>query len=152
MRNQLKGVFYWDQAFLVGWVFPCPTGEKRSLVGLVDQLLQHAPNQVAFHAIVLRLVTRGEERLTSLRTSTWEATNQVATVERAFAWLCRVILHVLARVRTSPRSYRVSNESIWNCWFQSVGRDRGVGMVYTSLSDVINSGLAWMFGEATAGC
>ena len=70
MRNQLKGVFYWDPPFLVGRIFPCPTGEKRSLVGLVDQLLQRAPNQVAFHAIVLRLVTRGEERATSLRKST----------------------------------------------------------------------------------
>ena len=70
MKNQLKGVFYRDQPLLVGWVFSCPIREKRSLVGLVDQLLQHAPNQVALHAIVLGLVTRGEERVTSLRTST----------------------------------------------------------------------------------
>ena len=68
MKNQLKGVFYWNQPFLVGWVFSCSIGEKRSLVGLVDQLLQQASNQVASHAVVLRLVTRGEERVTSLRT------------------------------------------------------------------------------------
>ena len=54
------------------WVFSCSVGEKRSLVGLVDQLLHQAPNQVACHAVVLRLVTRGEERVTSLRTSAWE--------------------------------------------------------------------------------
>ena len=52
-----------------GWLsFSCSIGEKRSLVGWVDQLLQQASNQVASHAVVLRLVTRGEERVTSLRT------------------------------------------------------------------------------------
>ena len=80
MKNQLKGVFYWNQPFLVG----CSIGEKRSLVGWVDQLLQQASNQVASHAVVLRLVTRGEERVTSLRTSACEATNQVAQLKENF--------------------------------------------------------------------
>ena len=81
MKNQLKDVFYWDQPFLVGRIFSCSIEEKRSLVCLVNQLLEQAPNQVASHAVVLRLVTRGKERVTSLRTSAWEATNQVATVK-----------------------------------------------------------------------
>ena len=82
MKNQLKDVFYWDQPFLVGRIFSCSIEEKRSLVCLVNRLLEQAPNQVASHAVVLRLVdTRGKERVTSLRTSAWEATNQVATVK-----------------------------------------------------------------------
>ena len=44
MKNQLKVVFYWDLPFLVGWVFSCSIGEKPPSVGLVDRLLQQAPN------------------------------------------------------------------------------------------------------------
>ena len=33
--------------------------------------------RVASYAVVLRLVTRGEERVTSLRTSAWEASFRV---------------------------------------------------------------------------
>ena len=44
MKNQLKVVFYWDLPFLVGWVFLCSIGEKPPSVGLVDRLLQQAPN------------------------------------------------------------------------------------------------------------
>jgi hypothetical protein len=39
-------VLYWDQPFLVGWVFSCSIGEKPFLVDLVDQLFQPASNQV----------------------------------------------------------------------------------------------------------
>jgi len=39
-------MFYWDQPFLVGWVFSCSIGEKLFSVGLVDQLFQPASNQV----------------------------------------------------------------------------------------------------------
>jgi len=41
-----KVVFYWDQPFLVGWVFSCSIGEKLFSVGLVDNLFRPASNQV----------------------------------------------------------------------------------------------------------
>lgn len=45
-----KVVFYWDQPFLVGWVwiFVCwvgSIGKKKNLVCLIDQLFQPASNQ-----------------------------------------------------------------------------------------------------------
>ena len=30
-------MFYWDQPFLVGWVFFCSNGEQLFFIGLVDQ-------------------------------------------------------------------------------------------------------------------
>ena len=39
-------MFYWDDPFLVGWVFLCSIWEKPFLVGLVDQPFQPASNQV----------------------------------------------------------------------------------------------------------
>ena len=42
------------------------------------------------------------------------ASNQVETVEKAFACLCRVIV---ARVRAIPTSYRVSTENGWKVFY-----------------------------------
>ena len=39
-------MFYWDQLFLVGWVFWCSIWKKPLSVGLVDQLFQPASNKV----------------------------------------------------------------------------------------------------------
>ena len=39
-------MFYWDQPFLVGWVFSCSIRKKPFLVDLVDQLFHPASNLV----------------------------------------------------------------------------------------------------------
>ena len=45
-KTKAKAVFYWDQSFLVGWVFSCSIRKKPFSVDLVDQLFQPASNLV----------------------------------------------------------------------------------------------------------